>query len=159
MTAIVAIATYCGSAATAAQRGGSPVAAVVPPVTLGALNECLLVRTTASDLSALAGARGGTVGAALRMQNERIRLLPFENGASRGVITYLKMEKPRFLFLEGSTGVVVAAGIATAAFPDASAARAGASVARAAPSGDRLVAGASSPAPGACSFAASVALG
>jgi hypothetical protein len=45
------------------------------------------------------------------------------------VIAYLKVEKPCFLFLEGSTGAVVAAGVATAALPDASAARAGASVA------------------------------
>jgi hypothetical protein len=70
----------------------------------------------------------------------------------RGAIAYLKVEKPRFLFLEGSTGVVEAAGIATAALPDASAARAASFV-------DRLVAGASAPAPGACSSAASAALG
>jgi hypothetical protein len=70
----------------------------------------------------------------------------------RGAIAYLKVEKPRFLFLEGATGAVEAAGITTAALPDASAARAASYV-------DRLVAGASAPAPGACSSAASAALG
>jgi hypothetical protein len=68
------------------------------------------------------------------------------------------VEKPRFLFLEGSTGAVAAAGVTTAALPDASAARAGTSATRAAPSVDRLVADASAPAPGACSSAASAAL-
>jgi hypothetical protein len=72
---------------------------------------------------------------------------------------YLKVEKPRFLFLKGSTNAVVAAGVATAALPDASVTRAGASAARAASSVDRLAAGASAPAPGACSSAASAALG
>jgi hypothetical protein len=65
MTAVVAVATCCGSAAAAALCGGSPVAAAVLPVTLDALDERLLVGTDASDLSALAGARGGTVGATL----------------------------------------------------------------------------------------------
>jgi hypothetical protein len=69
------------------------------------------------------------------------------------------VEKPCFLFLEGSTGAVVEAGVTTAALPDASAACAGASATRAAPSVDRLVAGASAPAPGACSSATSAALG
>jgi hypothetical protein len=62
------------------------------------------------------------------------------------------VEKPRFLFLEGSTGVVVAADVATVALPGASAARAGTFAARAAPSVGR-------PAAGARSSAASVALG
>jgi hypothetical protein len=136
-----------------------PVAAAVLPVTLSALDERLLVGTDASDLSALAGVRGGAVSATLRMQNERIRLLPLKNGASGGAITYLKVEKPRFLFLKGSTGVLAAAGVTTAALPDASAARTGASATRAAPSVDRLVVGASAPSPGACSSAASTALG
>jgi hypothetical protein len=78
-------------------------------------------------------------------KNKKIKLLPPETGASRGVIAYLKVEKPRFLFLEGSTGVFVAVAAAAAAHPDTSAARAGAFVARAAPSVDRLVAGASAP--------------
>jgi hypothetical protein len=43
------------------------------------------------------------------------------------------VEKPHFLFLEGSTGAVVAAAVATAALLDASAARASASVARTTP--------------------------
>jgi ABC-type cobalamin transport system permease subunit len=93
------------------------------------------------------------------MQNRRIKLLPLKNGASGGAVTYLKVEKPRFLFLEGSTGAVLAVAVATAALPDASMVRAGASVARTAPSVDRLPVGTSAPALGACSSAASAALG
>jgi hypothetical protein len=59
MTAIVTIATCCGSVAAAALRGGSLVAAALLPVTLNALNERRLVGMDASDLSALEGARGG----------------------------------------------------------------------------------------------------
>jgi hypothetical protein len=65
VAAVVVVATCCGSTATATLRGGSPVAVAVPLIALGALDERLLVGTDASDLSALAGARGGTIGAAL----------------------------------------------------------------------------------------------
>jgi hypothetical protein len=54
---------------------------------------------------------------------------------------------------------VAAAGVAAAALPNASVARADASATCTAPFVDRLVAGAPAPAPGACSSAASVALG
>jgi hypothetical protein len=158
MTAIVAVATCCCSAAAAALREGSPVAAAVPPVTLGALDEHLLEGTDASDLSALAGARGGTVSATLRTQNERIRLMLLENGASGGVITYLKVEKPRFLFLKGSPGAVAATSVIATALPGVSAVRIGIFTTRATPFVDRLVAGASAPTPGTCSPAASAAL-
>jgi hypothetical protein len=70
-------------------------------------------------------------------------------------MAYLKVEKPRFLFLEGSAGAEATA----AAPPDASAARAGTSAARVASSVDRPAAGAPALAPGACSSAASAALG
>jgi hypothetical protein len=66
ITAIMAIATRCGSMAAAAPRGSSLVVAAVLPVTLGALDKRRLVGTDASELSALAGARGGTVGTTLR---------------------------------------------------------------------------------------------
>jgi hypothetical protein len=42
-------------------------------------------------------------------------------------MAYLRVEKPRFLFLEGSTGAEATADIATVALPDASATRAGTS--------------------------------
>jgi hypothetical protein len=74
-------------------------------------------------------------------------------------MAYLRVEKPRFLFLEGSTGAEVAADVATVTLPDASAVRAGTSAACAASPADRPAAGASVPAPGACSSAASAALG
>jgi hypothetical protein len=40
-------------------------------VTRGTLDERRLVGTTASDLSALAGARGGTVGVTLRVRRQK----------------------------------------------------------------------------------------
>jgi hypothetical protein len=58
ITAVMAVATRRGSVAAAAPRGSSLVVAAVLPVTLGALDEHRLVGTDASDLSALAGARG-----------------------------------------------------------------------------------------------------
>jgi hypothetical protein len=116
------------------------------------------VGTDVHDLSTLAGARSGTVGTALRARRQGIELQPLETRTSGGATAYLKVENPRFLFLEGSTGAVVAAAVVTAALPNAFAASAGASVARAVSSTDRSEAGASAPAPGACS-AASAALG
>jgi hypothetical protein len=74
-------------------------------------------------------------------------------------MAYLKVEKPRFLFLEGSTGAVAAADVATVALPDASATRAGTSATHAASSVDRLAAGTPAPTLGARSSAASAALG
>jgi hypothetical protein len=78
---------------------------------------------------------------------------------SRGVSPYLRVEKPCFLFLEGSAGAVGVADVATAAPPDASAVRAGTSAARATSLVGRLATGAPAPAPGACSLAVSAVLG
>jgi hypothetical protein len=74
-------------------------------------------------------------------------------------MAYLRVEKPRFLFLDGTAGAEATADAATVAPPDASAACAGTSAARAAYSVNRTAAGASAPAPGACSSVASTALG
>jgi hypothetical protein len=71
MTAIAAVVTCCGSAAAATLRGASLVAAAMLPVTRGALDERRLVGMDASDLSALADVRGGTVGATLRTQKQK----------------------------------------------------------------------------------------
>jgi hypothetical protein len=79
--------------------------------------------------------------------------------ASGGTVAYLRVEKPRFLFLGGSAGVVAAADVATAAPPVNSAACAGASAARVTSLVGCLVAGAHAPSPGAVSSAASAALG
>jgi hypothetical protein len=38
-------------------------------------------------------------------------------------MAYLRVEKPRFLFIEGSTGAEATTDVATVALPDASAAR------------------------------------
>jgi hypothetical protein len=64
VTAVVATTSCRDPTATSVPRGGSVVAAVLP-VTSGALDERRLIGTDASDLSALAGARAGTVGATL----------------------------------------------------------------------------------------------
>jgi hypothetical protein len=56
-------------------------------------------------------------------------------------MAYLRVEKPRFLFIEGSTGAEATADVATVALPDASAARAGTSAACATSSVDRPAAG------------------
>jgi hypothetical protein len=74
-------------------------------------------------------------------------------------MAYLRVEKPRFLFLEGSVGAEATADAANVAPPDASAACADTSAACAASSVDRPAAGTSAPAPGACSSTASTALG
>jgi hypothetical protein len=82
-------------------------------------------------------------------------------------MAYLRVEKPRFLFLEGSTGaeatadiaIVTLPDVAIVALPDASAACACSSAACVASSVDRPAAGAPTPAPGACSSADSAALG
>jgi hypothetical protein len=67
VTAAAAVASCCGSVAAATLRGGSPVVTALPAAR-GALDEHRLVGTNASDLSALAGARAGMVGATLRTQ-------------------------------------------------------------------------------------------
>jgi hypothetical protein len=74
-------------------------------------------------------------------------------------IAYLRVEKHRFLFLEGSAGADATDDAATVEPPDASAVRASTSAACAASSVDCPAAGASAPTPGACSSAASAALG
>jgi hypothetical protein len=99
------------------------------------------------------------IGAALSTQRQGFELQPFKTRKFGEAVAYLKVEKPRFLFLEGSADAEAAADVAAAALPDASAARTGASAMRVAPSVDRLVAGAPVLAPGACSSAASTALG
>jgi hypothetical protein len=72
--------------------------------------------------------------------------------ASGGAAAYLRVEKPRFLFLGGSAGVVAAADVATAAPPVTSTARVASLM-------GCLAEGALAPAPGALSSAASATLG
>jgi hypothetical protein len=70
MTAVVYAATCCVSAAMATLRGASLVTGAILPATRDALDERRLVGMDASAPSALAGA-GGTVGATLRMRNQK----------------------------------------------------------------------------------------
>jgi RecB family exonuclease len=97
----------------AALCGGSLAAAALS-VARGALDERRLVGMDVSDLSALASARAGTVGAPMRKRRQEIELQPLETRTSRGAIAYLKVEKPHFLFLDYSTGAAVAAAVTTA---------------------------------------------
>jgi hypothetical protein len=81
-------------------------------------------------------------------------------------MAYRRVEKPHFLFLEGSTGAEAMADVATVTPRDASAVRTGTSTAHASTSAahaassvDHPAVGTSAPAPGACSSAASATLG
>jgi hypothetical protein len=135
-TSDAAVATSGHNTVTSAVgRSGSLATAALS--TLDALDERRLVGMDVPDLSTLAGARSGMVGAALRTRRQEIELQPLETRTSEGATAYLKVEKPRFLFLESSMDAMVAAGVATAVLPDASMACAGASVARDASSIDR----------------------
>jgi hypothetical protein len=69
VAAAAAPAFCCGPMATVVGCGSSPVAATLP-ATRGALDEHCLVGTDVSDLSALAGARAGTIGVTLRTKKK-----------------------------------------------------------------------------------------
>jgi hypothetical protein len=86
-------------------------------------------------------------------RNAQLSSSPLKSGVPAENTTYLKLEKPRFLFLEGSGGTPTTPFAATAATLT------GASTVRATSSTDRPVAGASTPAAGAFSSAASSTLG
>jgi hypothetical protein len=137
----------------------SLVAVVALPVIRGVLDERRLVGMDASALSAFAGARGGRSAPPCEREIRKIKLTPLESGASGGAMAYLRVEKPHYLFLEGSTGAEATADVSTISLPDASAARVGTSAACAASSVDRPTVGASTPAPGTRSSVASAALG
>jgi hypothetical protein len=141
----------CGPMAMAVSRGGSPDAAALAAAR-GALDERRLIGTHASDLSTLAGARAGTIGVTLRTGNTRVSIGPSESRTHEGNATNLKLEKPRFLFIEGSGGAAVAPAGAAVAL-------AGTSAVLTSSSNDNPTAGASTPAAGASSAAASMARG
>jgi hypothetical protein len=81
MAADGAATACCGSTAAALLRGPSFAAVVVLPGARDALDERRLVGMAASDLNALAGARGGTVGATPRTRKREIRRPPLEDMA------------------------------------------------------------------------------
>jgi hypothetical protein len=86
------------------------------PVPLGGLDKRRLVGTDAPVLSALAGTGGNGRHHPANAKNRRIRLWPLETETPRRTTAYLKVEKPRFLFLEGSADAA-AVPIAAAAAP------------------------------------------
>jgi hypothetical protein len=152
-------ASCCGPVATVVARGGSPIAAALPAAR-DALDDRHIVGTDVSDLSALAGARVGTTCATLRTRKRKNENLPSKSRVHGENTAYLKLEKPRFHFLEGSGGAVAALIVAAVALADAPAALAGAPVARAGTcSTNRPAVGASTPTVGACSTASSAAHG
>jgi hypothetical protein len=110
VAAAVAVAaattSCCGSVATVVPRGGSPVILALPAA-CGALDEHRLVGTSASDLSALAGARAGRSASPCERENTRMSTSPSKPRAHKGSAAHLKLEKPRFLFPEGSGSAAV----------------------------------------------------
>jgi hypothetical protein len=92
-------------------------------------------------------------------KNARSSSSPTKPGVPGENVAYLKLEKPRFLFLDGSGAAAAAPAAATAALANALAMLAGASTVCAASSTNHPTAVISAPAVGACSSAASVALG
>jgi hypothetical protein len=78
VAATTAAMSFRDLVATAAPCSGS-LAAVALFVTRGTLDERRLVGTDASDLSALAGARAGTVGVTLPTRRQEIELCPPRN--------------------------------------------------------------------------------
>jgi hypothetical protein len=153
--AIVATATAAapcyGPVTTVAPRGGSPVAAALAAARV-TLDERRLVGTDASDLSTLAGTSAGTVGVALQMGNTRVNIDPSRLKTHGGNVAHLRLEKPRFLFLQGSGGAPVAPAGAAVALVGTSAALAGSST-------HDPAAGASMPASSASSAVASATHG
>jgi hypothetical protein len=138
--AAAAVPSCCGLVATTVSRGSSPVAALLATA-YGALREHRLVVTGTPDLSAFTGARAGTSGVTLRTRKHEGEHRPSKFRARAGSTAHLKLEKPHFLFLEGSEGAtIVLVGVA--------AALAGASAALADPSTDVPAAGASAPTTG-----------
>jgi hypothetical protein len=153
-----AIPSCCGPVDTAVSRGGSPVVTALV-VACGALRECRLVVTGAPDLSAFAGARAGMSSITLRMRKHEGEHRPLKFRVRAGSTADLKLEKPRFLFLEGSGGAAVVPAGSAMALAGTSAVLASASAALADPSTDVLVVDASTPATGACSTATTAARG
>jgi hypothetical protein len=127
--AIVAATVAATAAATSCCN---PTASAALSAALDALDERRLVGTDVPDLSTLAGARSGTIGTALSTWRQEFGLQPFKTRTFGEAAAYLKVEKPRFLFLEVSTDAEAPAGVATTALLDAS-------TTRVAPSIDRLV--------------------
>jgi hypothetical protein len=83
------VAAFCRNpVASVAPRGGSLAAAALSAAR-DALVEKRLVGTDVPDLSTLAGARLGTVGAALRAQRQGSELQPLETRTYGGATAYL----------------------------------------------------------------------
>jgi hypothetical protein len=77
VAATAAANSYCDPAASTALRGGS-LAATALSAALDALDERRLVGTDVPNLSTLAGARSGMIGAALSTRRQEFELQPFE---------------------------------------------------------------------------------
>jgi cytochrome c553 len=83
VTATIA-ATSCRNPLTSvAGRGGSLAAAALSAV-CDALHERRLVGTNVPDISTLAGARSGTIGAALRTWKQKFELQPLKTQTTEG---------------------------------------------------------------------------
>jgi hypothetical protein len=152
VAAAAAVAAPCCSPVAIAVPHGGPSIAAVLPAARGALDERRLVGTDISELSALAGARAGTVSVTLRTRNTRVSVGPSKSRMHGGSVVHLKLEQPHFLFLEGSKGASVVPAGTTVALAGTCSTLAGSST-------DNPAAGASTPAAGASSATASAACG
>jgi hypothetical protein len=85
VAAAAATTSCCGSMDIAMPHGGSPVATALP-ATRGALDERRLIGTDASDLSAFAGARVGTIGVTPRMRKQKDEHRPPQNQGRTGEV-------------------------------------------------------------------------
>jgi hypothetical protein len=74
----------CGLAAAVTTRDDSPAAAVALTADRGTLSEHRLVVAGIHNLSALTGARAGTVGVNLLAKKRKSERLPLENEGARG---------------------------------------------------------------------------
>jgi hypothetical protein len=142
--AAAAVSSCYGPVATTVLCDGSPAAAVLTSVS-GTLSEHRLVVTGAPDLSALAGARAGTIGVTLRAKQHEDEHLPLKIEGAQGKCYSPQVRKALLPLPRGFGGVAVAP--------------AGASTALAGSSTENLVAGTYAPATGADSTAASAASG
>jgi hypothetical protein len=100
MAADGAAAACCGSTTAVALRGPLLASAAVLPAARGALDERRLVGTAASDLNTLAGVRGERWAPPCEHEGEKIKPPLLEDTAFGETVTYLGVEKPRFLGVE-----------------------------------------------------------
>jgi hypothetical protein len=155
LTAATVAASCREPAATSVSRGSPDAATTLPTAAArGALDECCLMGTDAPNLSTLAGASSGTVGATLRTKTQDQAPAPRNRGCLGGTLPTTNSRGPVSSSARARLWPPrrLSPPLLRSLTPGVSAVRAASSI-------DRPVAGISAPAAGACSSAASTALG